>query len=463
MRKKFFISSIAIIFVFLTTSGAGCINNEQQGAQTEQITLNYWRVYDDQEDFKGIIDSYQQLHPNVKINFRRLRYKEYEYELLNALAEDRGPDIISLHNTWIRKYQSKLAPLPSSTTMIYPELQGSIKKEVVNVKKTLPTINVKRLKDEFANVVAGDVIIDNKIYGLPLSVDTLAMYYNRDLFNNAGIAKPSPYWNEEFFKTVNKLTKVDSKQGIIQSGAALGGGENINRSTDILSTLMLQNGVIMMTEDGSVRLHQIPEKLKNRPGHPSVQAVEFYTDFANPIKESYSWNEELPNALDMFVSGNLAIMFGYSYNLETIKSRAPKLNFSVTNFPQIYDSTSNTSTNINFANYWVESVSSKSKHINEAWDFVQFMTINENQVKKYLESADKPAALKTLVSNQGISDEMSVFSSQVLTAKSWYKGKDPNAAEKAINDMIVTVVNNPAIEIDKLLNTTASRIQQTVK
>jgi len=226
---------------------------------------------------------------------------------------------------------------------------------------------------------------------------------------------------------------------------------------------MLQNGVIMMSDDYSVRFHQIPEKLKNRPGHPSVQAVEFYTDFANPIKESYSWNEELPNALDMFVSGNLAIMFGYSYNLETIKTRAPKLNFSVTNFPQIYDSTSNTSTNINFANYWIETVSSKSKYINEAWDFVQFMTVNENQVKKYLESADKPAALKTLVSNQDISDEMSVFSSQVLTAKSWYKGKDPEAAEKAIIDMIVTIVNNPAIEIDKLLNTTASRVQQTVK
>jgi multiple sugar transport system substrate-binding protein len=464
MRKKFIISTLAVVFVFLSTSGAGCLNTSQTGIQPEPITLTYWRVYDDRADFDEIIKSYQAIHPNIKINYRRLRYEEYEYELLNALAEDRGPDIISIHNTWVKKYQSKLAPIPPSTTMIYPEIQGTIKKEAINVKRTRPTITLKELKDNFANVVSHDVVIDEKIYALPLSVDTLAMYYNRDLLNNAGIAQPSPYWNEEFFRAVNKLTRIDSKQGILQSGVALGGSENINRSVDILSALMMQSGATMMTDSGNITFHLIPEKLKNTSNYPGVDALEFYTDFANPTKESYSWNEELPNALDMFVSGNLAIMFDYSYNLETIRQRAPKLNFSVTNFPQIYSPKQNKSTNINFANYWVEAVSNKSEHINEAWDFIQFMTRNEEQVTKYLEKTNKPAALKKLVTKQSNNnDELGVFASQVLTAKSWYKGMNPKAAEEAIKNMIKTVVENPGIEVEDIISTTASRVQQTVR
>lgn len=465
MKKKFIITSLAIVFVLLSTSGAGCLNTDQQGVQTESITLNYWRVYDDKSDFEEITKSYQAIHPNIKINYRRLRYDEYEYELLNALAEDRGPDILSIHNTWVTKYQSKLAPLPSTTTMVYPELQGSIKKEVVNVEKTLATISTKELKDKFIDVVSGDVIIADKIYGLPLSVDTLAMYYNRDLLNNAGITKPSEYWNEEFFNIVNKLTKVDSKMGIIQSGVALGGSNNINRSSDILSTLMMQNGAVMMTDGGSVTFNQIPEKIKqsNSQRRPGIEALEFYTDFADPTKESYSWNNELPNSLDMFVAGNLAIMFAYSYDLETIKSRAPKLNFSVTNFPQIHEPISNTSTNINFANYWVESVSNKSKHINEAWDFVQFMTTKDDQVINYLNNTSKPTALKSIISQQNNSDELGVFVSQLLTSKSWYQGNSPSDAEAAINEMIQNVTDYPGLEIEKIINTAASRVQQTVK
>ncbi|MDA3802399.1 MAG: extracellular solute-binding protein [Patescibacteria group bacterium] len=463
MRKKFIISTLAVVFVFLSTSGAGCLNTNQSGVQTKPITLTYWRVYDDKSDFDEIIKSYQALHPNIKIDYRRLRYEEYEYELLNALAEDRGPDILSIHNTWVKKYQSKLAPMPPSTTMVYPETQGSIKKEVVNVKRTLKTISIKDLKDDFVNVVSHDVVIDNEIYGLPLSVDTLAMYYNRDLLNNAGIAKPSPYWNEEFFRSVNKLTRIDSKQGILQSGVALGGSENINRSNDILSALMMQSGATMMTDSGSVMFHVVPENLKDDRRNPGIEALQFYTDFANPTKESYSWNNELPNALDMFVSGNLAIIFDYSYNLETIRQRAPKLNFSVTNFPQIHDQVKNTSTNINFANYWVETVSAKSEHKNEAWDFIKFMTSNEEQVLKYLENTNKPTALKELVSKQSNNDELAVFASQVLTAKSWYKGKNPEAAQEAIKNMIKTIVENPGIEVDDIINTTASRVQQTVR
>ncbi|MFA5109663.1 MAG: extracellular solute-binding protein [Patescibacteria group bacterium] len=459
MFKK--ITVLFLLIVCLLTSGFGCkITDPKTQAAMEPITLTYWRVFDDSDAFQEIIEKYKTLHPFITIEYRKLRYEEYEAELLNALAEDRGPDIFSIHNTWIKKYQSKLAPMPETISIVYPVIQGTIKKETIPELRTTKSLSLKELKDNFVDVVSYDVILeDGKVYGLPLSVDTLAMFYNKDLFNNAGISQTPQYWNKEFLQDVKKLTKQDPKKGIIQAGAALGGSTNINRFSDILSVLMMQNGSIMMTDSGQVMFNAVPPTSKDNNYNPGLEALRFYTDFSNPLKESYSWNNDLPNSLEMFIGGNLAIMFSYSYDLETIKARAPKLNFSVAKLPQIEG---NPPTNVNFANYWVESVSKKSPHPDEAWDFIQFIT-KEEQAKSYLEKTKRPTALRSLVASQKEDNEIGIFADQVLTAKSWYKGLNAAAAEDAIKEMIETMIKNTGEKIQTILNTAASKVQQTVK
>jgi len=196
MFKK--IISLFLLAIFILTSGFGCKTVDKQTQTAMQpITLTYWRVFDDSDAFQEIIDKYKAIHPNITINYRKLRYEEYELELLNALAEDRGPDILSLHNTWLRKYQNKLTPMPASITMAYPIEQGTVKKEVVPVLKTVKSLSLNDLKNTFIDVVYDDVVLDdNQIYGLPLSVDTLVLYYNLDLLNNAGITQAPKYWNK---------------------------------------------------------------------------------------------------------------------------------------------------------------------------------------------------------------------------------------------------------------------------
>lgn len=460
MRKKAIASCLAIIFILLSTSGFGCkVENKEVKEAATPVTITYWRVFDGEDDFADIIKAYKALHPYVTIEYRKLRFEEYESELLNALAEDRGPDIFSIHNTWMRKYESKLAPAPLSTSMVYPVVKGSIKKEVINEIQVIPFLTVSGVKNTFVEAVASDVVINNKIYGLPLSVDTLAMYYNRDLFNNAGIVSPAMYWNKDFLKTVNKLTRQDLKRGILQAGVALGGSDNISRASDILAALMMQNGATMINDGGAVVFNKISESGAASGYNPGKEALRFYADFANPTKESYSWNEEQKNALDMFISGNLAIMFGYAYDLETIKTQAPKLNFSIAKFPQIEGTPP---TNINFANYWVEVVSKKSKYQNEAWDFLQFLT-SEAQVKIYLEKTNKPTALRSLVQTQSSDEEIGVFAAQALNAQSWYRGKNPQAAEDAIKEMIRLTVENPSAELQPIIDAGANKVQQTIQ
>lgn len=446
-----------LLAIFILGSGFGCktVDKKTQAAM-QPITLTYWRVFDGPDDFQAIFDNYKVLHSNITINYRKLRYEEYEAELLNALAEDRGPDILSIHNTWLRKYQNKLAPMPPVITMVYPVEQGTIKKEIIPELRTVNSLSLKEVKDKFIDTVYNDVVLDDKkVYGLPLSVDTLVLYYNRDLFNNAGLIEAPKYWNKEFQQNVKKLTKQNLDKEIIQSGIALGSSNNIERYSDILSVLMMQNGAIMMNGQ-QVLFNTIPAAAQDKNYNPGLEALRFYIDFSNPGKEVYAWNDELPNSLDMFISGKLAMMFGYAYHLPTIKAQAPKLNFSISKLPQIEGSLGE----VNFANYWVEAVSNKSEYPNEAWDFIQFMTKAE-QASLYLEKTKKPTALRALVPVQLEDDDLSVFASELLTAKSWYHGKNAMAAETAIAEMI----NNAKQGLDKILeviNTAANKVQQTV-
>jgi len=446
------------------------------------ITLNYWRVWDGPDAFEEIIAKYNAMHPFIKIEYKKLRYDEYEQALLEAFATDRGPDIFSIHNTWIKKYQEKglIHPMPDTITMVYPITTGNIKKETTLEMRTKKSLTLKELKNNFVDTVTDDAIINiqenesmiPKIYGLPLSVDTLAMFYNKDLFNNASISAPSEYWNSKFQDDVKKLNKQNNRGEIIQSGISLGGSDNIERSFDILSILMMQSGAEMLSPSGIVKFHVLPEELSaNQSSSPGLQALRFYTDFANAGKEVYSWNSQLDNSLDLFAKGKLAMTFGYSYHLPQIRAMAPKLNFAVTKLPQIEKSAK-----INYANYWVESVSSKiltnpenlkqgsgyaKNKLDAAWDFVQFATAEE-QVESYLNITKKPTALRALIDKQTEDLEVGIFADQILTAKSWYHGKDANAAETIIKEMIDMAVADPE-KIGDALEIGAQKTQQTIK
>ena len=235
----------------------------------------------------------------------------------------------------------------------------------------------------------------------------------------------------------------------------MGGSSNIDRYSDILSVIMIQNGAIMQNGD-QVSFNKVPSSAQQANYNPGLSALRFYTDFANPIKEVYSWNTLMPNSLDAFIGGNLGIMFGYSYQLPIIKARAPKLNFSVAKLPQIEGSAAD----INFANYWVETVSKKVQTLMRL-GILYSLPPMPRMLKVILAELKKPAALRTLLKDQIQDEEIGIFADQVLTARTWYKGYNSAAAEKAIAEMIDTaIVNTDEAKIQEALNLGASKVQQ---
>lgn len=456
---KTFWRNLALLLIPLTLLGAGCGgSSEAQQLATKAATLTVWGVFDNDDALQEIMSSYQALHPNVSFEYRELRINEYEDELLHAFATGEGPDIFAVHNTWLGEYESLIEPLPASLTIPYSETRGTIKKEKIYTVKQEPTISQRAIKTDFVDIVAQDIIrpyrqnareeANDRVFGLPLSVDTLAIFYNKDLLNAAGIAQPPQTWTQ-FQDAVSKLTKIGTDDAIMQSGAAIGTSRNVERAVDVISLLMMQNGTQMVDDRGRATFAQ-----ETDAGYLAGEAVRFYTDFGNPLKAVYSWNEEQPNSFDAFVNGSTAFFFGYSYHNTLIRSANSKLNYAIAPVPQIEGGKT-----VNFANYWVQSVAKSTKHLDWAWDFVQFAASKE-QVTKYLKATKKPTALRGLINSQIEDEVMSIFVGQTLTAQSWYKGKDAQVAEEAFLDLIDAFLSGE--EQENALRDAQNKVNQTL-
>ncbi len=452
---------LGLLIASLPFLGLAC----KQSVQAPPVTLSLWTVYDNTDALAPIISAFKAAHPNIDIQVRQVRYDDYENELLNAWAEDRGPDIFSLHNTWIGKYVPKIAPLPPTVTLPFTYESGTIKKELVTEMRTIPSITTAQIRDQYIDVVGNDVIRKDaqgaeQVLGLPLSMDTLVMYYNKDILNQAGIATVPTNW-QELLSDISKITKVDSQGNIVVSGAALGTATNIPRASDIVSTLMMQNGAIMTDGNGFPTFQDVPPDAADKSYAPGIDALKFYTDFSDPEKLAYSWNDKMPDALEAFSEGRVGFFFGYAYDIPTLKANAPQLRWGLAEIPQI-----STDHRTNFANYWVETVSKKSAHQAEAWDFIQFAT-DKDTVQNYLTAAEVPTALRSLIDTQKSDPTLQPFSDELLTAKSWYRGNDVGAAEQAMTDLIE---NTPAAlasqdkgAFGSLVATEVSKISETVR
>lgn len=431
--KKIFLLAITLMLVLVFT-GLGC--KKQRGAQktsAKKITISWWRPWDASDVFSSAIKSYEKTHPNVKIEYKKLTYPEYEKTIIESLASGRGPDIWSIHNSWIPKHLDKLASAPK--TLLTPQ----------------------QYQETFVDVAAEDFIITDQVYGLPFSVDTLALYYNKDLFNTAAVASPPITW-EEFKEDVKKLTKTDELGNIIQAGVALGTAKNVNRAVDILYLLMLQNGTQMISEDKKSAAFN--QKVKTKEGEtfiPGLDALIFYTDFANPKKTVYTWNPNMLNSIDAFVDEKTAMIFNYSYQNAIIKSKAPKLNYAIAPCPQIEADPQKAT---NFANYWGEVVSLTSPNRDIAWDFLLYLAKKEN-MENYTRLTKRPASRRDVIESQLEDPDLKIFAGQALTAKSWYQ-KDAAIIENIFIETIESVVLGETTTEDAL-NKATTQVNAVMK
>lgn len=438
--------------------GLGCKGGDKAAREkAKDIKLTYWTVQANKAALQDLANKYQREHPNVKISIKTVNPDKYEQALLEAWADDKGPDIFSLNNLWVRKYLSKIEPMPVATNLPYKIITGTIKKEEKWILRKRNGFTPQTYQSSFVPQAAADAIIKGKIYGVPLAFDSLVLYYNRDIFNIYNIINAPKTWIP-FTESVKTITTLDQNEQLVQSAVAMGTADNVNYSVDIASLIMMQNGTKMTDLNSNRVTFNQPLVKAGQKVEPAVQALLFYTDFANFAKEAYTWNKNMDNSLQAFLKGETAMYFGYARDRQKIKAKAPGLNFGIAPFPQIDGSP----VKVNFTNYWLETVSKKSKNTEWAWDFLIFAAGQKNS-EAYVNKANLPTARLDLLEKQiKKNPDLKIFNEQALTSKSWYRGKQPDVAYEIFKDMIRQINDGQRNQVKKLMDSAVNKINQTL-
>lgn len=424
-KKTLYIAGGVISFIVLMiVVFAGLLPGGKTPTPQSAGALVIWGVAEPSREMDALLRDYTATYGG-SISYQQFSESEYETRLLDALAAGRGPDIFQIRNTWTARYLDKIEAVP------------------------VEMFSLRNLEETVVDVVRHDMAVNDRIYGLPLSVDTLALLYNRDIFNTEGVALPPSTW-DEFALVSQRLTKKQGVLGAItRSGAALGRADNIDHSKDIVSLLMMQGGEAMSDIESN-------EALFNRAG--GVNAVNFYASFAQLGNANQSWDAGFPSSREAFAQGRVAMLLAYASDIPFIQSRAPQLRFAVANAPQ----PAGAAQRINYASYWSFAVSRQSKNIVGAWQFLITTQYYNERLLQYFVETNKAPAQRALIPRFQTSPVLGVYADQNLSARNWYQ-RDEAAVRRVFSTMVHSILNGTldasravqqgAIEVSAILRT----------
>ncbi|MDQ1282000.1 MAG: hypothetical protein QG630_351 [Patescibacteria group bacterium] len=280
-----------------------------------------------QGSMTDFVNAFDKAAGTYSMEYKEVPYNQINSKLISALADGIGPDLI-------------IAPAEiafSNLSRLYPV--------------SVATIPEATYRSSFVD--AGAILIYPP-YGyiaLPISVDPLVLYYNSDILSSNGFTSPPKSWMD-LYNYNSKITKKDSNGNIILSTIAFGTYDNIPHATDIILSMIFQQGQTPVeqyaTKDGngnSIAAYRVLVDQSTTDGgiSPLNAALAFTKDFSDTQKNTYNWNATSPDALSQFISGNLAFYIGYASEAGYIKSANQKLYFNYSYLPQA-DGTKSTAT-----------------------------------------------------------------------------------------------------------------------
>ena len=270
------------------------------------------------EDSKKIDPIIDQLNAStistVPVSYIQKDSLGFNQILLEAIASGKGPDVILASMEDILTYQNKLLAI------------------------SFDTLSERTFKDSF--IEQGEAFRTGTGYlAVPFSVDPLVLYWNRDIFTIHNKTSPPSNWST-VVSLVPEIRNISADLTVSKSVISLGDYRNIDNAKEILTALMLQSGtpITTLNYNDNTKKVELASVLNasNRDNliTPSVAAVNFYTQFADPLSKVYSWNRSLPRSLEMFASDDLAMYIGFGSEANLIRSKNPNLNFDMALLPQ---------------------------------------------------------------------------------------------------------------------------------
>ena len=389
------------LFGILVFSGLIKIGNDgnQTGAKG---TVVLWGT-DKSQTISKAIEEFNKANPTFIVKYVQKFPETFDNDLLEALASGTGPDMFFISDDLAFKYSNKIYTIPYAS---YP---------------------LATFKNNFAR--AGEVFLTSKgMLAFPMTIDPLVMYYNRSTLDANNIVYPPTTWSD-FQGLVPNLTKKDDANKIIKSTVAMGQFSNVSHAKDILATLFMQLGNPISYEKNGI----FSSALGTNTGNYDLSPVlKYYTDFADPLKDVYSWNKSLGNSQSEFSAENLVFYFGYASELSSLISKNPNQNFSVAPMPQIKGANGK----LTYAHVRGIAISSFSKNFTTAFTAASFMATG-SFAGSYAKAINAVPARRDLLAVQQTDAYSPTFYSSGLFSSSWI---DPATSDT--DDIFRNMVNN---------------------
>ncbi|GII32401.1 ABC transporter substrate-binding protein [Planotetraspora mira] len=267
--------------LMLAAAACGSSDSSTSGSAAAPASITYWAsnqgtsLESDKQILQPELDRFTK-ETGIKVNLEVVPWSDLLNRILAAATSGKGPDVVNIGNTWSASLQATGAFVPLDDTQL----------------------NALGGKARFLGPsLAATGAPGQPPVGAPLYSTAYALYYNKHMFKDAGIADPPKTW-DELVADGKKLTK-DGKWGLAVEGAS------VSENAHMIFTLGQQHGGDLFDSSGKSQF--------DSPAN--VAAVKQYLDFiatdkiTNPSDAAYSNGTE---ALQDFIGGKAAMVMWQS-------------------------------------------------------------------------------------------------------------------------------------------------------
>jgi len=296
--KKYLSIIVVLLFMMLSgCSGDGKTTGDGGKTKSGDVTLTYaiWDV-NQAPALQQIADKFTEENPNIKVKVEVTPWDQYWTKLETAATGGSLPDLFWLNASNIQKYAKGKVLLP------------------ITEQADLDKVDLTKYPEALVKTYT----VDDQLYALPKDFDTIGLWYNKELFDNAGLEYPNENWNwDDLVENAKKLT--DPGNGIWGFSAPL------ETQTGIYNTVYQAGGYIL--NDDLTKSGHADEK--------TLKGIKFMYDMIHTHKVSPTVAQMTDTpAISLFESGKVAMMFAGSWSqIEFEKNEYTKDKVDVTALP----------------------------------------------------------------------------------------------------------------------------------
>ena len=376
MRKR--MVAVLLAAALASVVSTGCGKAKERVNEEGESVVTIWSPSDEpaiEEWWVEKIGEFNQAHEG-EIELRReaiVRADSYAYEdkVNAAITSNDLPDILYVDGPNVSIYAANEVTLPLDS--LFSEEEWG---DFFEPSKQQNTYN-------------------GKIYAVGATESSVALYYNKDMLDQAGISVPEKKedaWTwSEYYDVAKKLTG----NGVVGTNIIMDKGEGLSY---VLGQFWISNGTDFVNEDGS----SADGYLNSKEG---VEAAQFLNSL---IQDGYANIDPIHKELHNF---RASTMLGGSWEVATLEKDYPDLNWGVTYFPVADGDGVLTSP----TGDWAASVTKNAQDMAAVEEVMRFLFSKEN-VTTYAQAISKPP---TRISSYGVLTEYneyprSIFKEQLM-------------------------------------------------